>query len=132
MDDQPKRPRPKVFDDNYNKYRRSKRHEDRIATALHGRRIPRSGGLAWSEWDKKTAGGDIKSAEYLIEHKRTENASMSIKLDWLVKVREGAAAASKEPALAITFERGTQPPEDWVAVPLSVFQRLTKKDEGDE
>lgn len=125
MDD-PKFPRPKVFDDNYGKYRRSKQHEDRIAGALHGRRIPRSGGLAWSGWDSKTANADIQARNFMIEHKRTVNASMSVKLDWLLKVREGASASGREPALAITFERGTRQPEDWVAIPLEIFERLTR------
>lgn len=120
-------PRPKVFDNNYGKYKRSKKHEERIGHALHGRRIPRSGGLSWSSWDSKTAGADIRGSGFKIEHKRTERKSLSITLDWLLKVREGAAISMLEPALAFTFERGPLKPEDWVAVPLDVFERLIRK-----
>jgi hypothetical protein len=150
MDDTPRRPKPKVFasdsedtgkkrpkpqkfsNDNYGRYKRSQKHEDRISEALHGKRLPRSGGLSWSKWDKKkTAGGDLRNAEFLIEHKRTDNESMSIKKEWLAKVREGAASVLRDPAVIITFETAgsTKPPEDWILLPLNVFKRLAPKED---
>lgn len=138
MTDEPKRVRPTCFDLNYDKYRRSKKHEDRIAAELGGRRLPRSGGLPWSPMDAKlsraegskirTLGADIQTKEFMVEHKRTVNKSMSVKLEWLEGVRAGAAGANRHPALAFTFERHSGPPEDWVAVPLSVFKQLIGKD----
>jgi hypothetical protein len=148
-DDSPRRPKPKRFasdenaavgpkpqrfsNPNYGRYKRSKKHEDRIGSALGGKRLPRSGGLLWSRLESaggKTAGGDVKTPDYLIEHKRTVKDSISIKREWLDKVREGANSCLRDPALVVTFEveGSTEPPEDWVMVPIAVFRRLTGKD----
>ena len=77
----------------------------------------------------KTAQGDISTPNLWIEHKNTINKSMSVKLEWLLKVKEGASTVGKDPALVITFDRGLQPAEDWIAVPMSVFKRLTGQGE---
>jgi hypothetical protein len=143
MSDEPRRPKPKMFSDpNYDKYKRSKKHEDRVAGKLNGRRLPRSGGLPWTSGAgtmpgvrgaSKTAGADLQARDFMIEHKRTVNESMSIKRDWLEKVREGANTKMMDPALAVTFERGgTRPPEDWILIPLDVFERLTRKVDEDD
>lgn len=126
-DDEPvKRPVPKHLDANYDKYRRSKRHETRLSKQLGGKRLPRSGGLAWSKSDPTTAGGDITAPDFLFEHKRTINKSMSVPHEWLVKVSDGARRTGKDPGVILTFEKKNTAPEDWALVPLAVLERLLK------
>lgn len=62
-----------------------------------------------------------------VEHKRTDKKSMSIKREWLDKVKEGARKFGKIPALALTFENPAKPqspPEDWILLPMSAVQRM--------
>jgi hypothetical protein len=123
-DDEVRRPTPKYLDANYGKYKRSKKHEERLGKRLGGRRIPRSGGLPWSRSDPTTAGGDVSTPDFHLEHKRTDNASMSVSKEWLIKVREGARRVAKDPGLIVTFEKKGSPLEEWVMLPLDVFERL--------
>jgi len=126
MSEEGGRPRIKHLDANYDRYKRSKRHEDRVAKRLGGRRLPRSGGLAWSRWDRSTAGADLGTAEFHIEHKRTQNKSISVTREWLEKVSEGARKAMKDPGLVLCFEHKTGEPDEWIAIPLEVFEKLLK------
>ena len=131
MNDEPARkPRPKYLDDNHDRYKRSTKHEERLGKRLGGRRLPRSGGLAWSKWDKTTACGDIAVPDFHMEHKRTERGSMSIPKEWMDKVSEGARRVAKDPGIIVTFEKKNAPPVDWVMIPLEVFERLLKKAAG--
>lgn len=131
-------PKPKAFDHNYDRYKKSKREEDRVAKKLGGRRLPRSGGLAWSSHDKSTDGGDVMGSHLLVEHKRIEAKvkSVSVKRDWLTKVTQGAARrAGKIPALVLSFENPRGHAKDWVVMPLDIAQRLMQlnleeEDEG--
>lgn len=125
-DEAPRKVAPKHWDPNYNKYKVSKKHEDRLGKRLGGKRIPRSGGMAWSKHDPTTANGDISVPDFHIEHKRTVKKSMSVEQEWLGKVSDGARRVGKDPALVITFEKKGQAPEDWIAIPLEVFERLLK------
>src|SRR5688572_23785435 len=126
-------PKPKWLDDNYGRVRKSKKQEQRIASKIGGKRIPRSGGLPWSNWLKnKTSDGDISTKEFHVEHKSTEHASISIKKEWLNKVAAGARSSMKDPALVVTFEKGLDQPEDWVMIPISVFERLIAKHDDEE
>lgn len=120
----PKKPSPKWTEPNYNKQKRSTKHEKRIATAFGGKRLPRSGGLPWSKWDKTTAGGDVSSAKLHLEHKRTEAKSLIVQLEWLEKVSAAARRCAKDPGLVITFERKLKPPEDWVLLPMRLVQSV--------
>lgn len=121
-----RRPVPQHLEPNYNKYKQSKKHEDRLGKRLGGKRLPRSGGLAWSKWDKTTAGGDISAPTLHLEHKRTVRESISIPRDWLKKVCEGARRVAKDPGVVITFEKKGQKPEDWVLIPLEILEALLK------
>lgn len=112
------------FEPNKDRYRRSRKHETRVGTALGGKRLPRSGGLAWSKHDKTTAGGDVCTPIALVEHKRTEKQSLSLKLEWLQKVEAAARRLHKDPAVVITFEQKLRSPEDWILLPLAVYKRL--------
>lgn len=124
MTEEVKKPRPRCFDEGYDKQKRSKKHETRIAKAFGGRRLPRSGGLPWSKWDKTSAGGDATTRSLHIEHKRTDKASISVKRDWLDKVSDAARRRAKDPALVVTFEKANSPPEDWVLIPMSLARRV--------
>lgn len=126
--DEREKPRPKHGNPNKDRFRRSKKHESRIATALGGKRLPRSGGLAWSKHDSTTAGGDVQTAIEVVEHKRTEKKSMAVQLEWLHKVAAAAKRSLKDPAVVLTFEDGLKQPEDWVLIPLDVYTRLTRTD----
>lgn len=79
------------------------------------------------------AKGDVKTEGFLIECKFTEKKSLSIKGSWLAKITAEAHAQNKDPALAIQIN-GTEnkglSETDWVAVPMSVFKRLTENGEA--
>ena len=105
------------------KFTKAKKIENRLADELGGKRLARSGGLAWSKWDKSTQDGDIKTDSEMLEHKYTEKASMSIKKAWLDKVSQGASKTGRYPALVITFVDGDKE-DDWVLVPMSIYKKL--------
>ena len=128
---------------NLGKATRSRKNEDRVAAKMGGRRLPGSGGKYWSKYDTgegvgfgmATDDGDLATPEFLVEHKRTDNKSMSIKRDWLDKVKEGATRVGKDPALVITFERPAKPgspAEDWILMPLEVARRVLGYKDDDE
>lgn len=65
----------------------------------------------------------MSTDRFYFEHKGTVKKSLSVKREWLDKVRSGAERRFKEPGLIVTFE-GDQKPEEWVMVPMDVFKRL--------
>lgn len=119
---------------NFDRARRSNKNERRLADRLGGRRVAKSGGTLWSRRSAgetgtgMTKGGDVETRDFFIENKRTEKASMSVKREWLDGIREAAKREMKDPALIMTFEIERRPPEDWIAIPLDVFERLRAKD----
>ena len=129
-----KRTRAKWLDDRVTRSRETKIHENRIASKLGGRRTPRSGATAWSPHIKMTEGGDIDTPELFVEHKRTEHASISVKLAWLEQITEAAGLRGKVPAVVLTFTGGQirldkpvsdRCSRDWAVLPLEVVrQRL--------
>lgn len=147
-DDQPeKKVRPKWMDPNYDRYKRSKKHEQRLASKFGGKRLPQSGAKrlspkafrAQTSLSEKpetiTLNGDLSIGDFWVEHKRTETETMSIKKEWWLKVCDGARAAGQEPSLFITFEQRASPsskPIDLVVIPIDVFERLRKIAKGDD
>lgn len=129
-DPERKRLRTKWLEPNADRADRSNKNERRLAERLGGKRVPRSGGKLWSRraagstGTGMTQGGDVATVDFFIENKRTELKSMSIKREWLTQITEAAARVGKTPALIMTFEDGRRDPEDWVAVPIAVFERL--------
>jgi len=119
-------PRPKAFDANYERSKRSTKMEHRIAKELGGKRLPRSGGIAWSKSDATTLGGDVNGKDVFVEHKRVEEntKSISIKRDWMAKVTEGAKRAKKIPALVVTWEKPSGFEQDWILLPLPIAKRM--------
>ncbi len=132
---------------NHDKYKRSKKHEFRIADALGGKRLPNSGGKMRSQYSKVgkvsnisfrgekiekesfkniTLDGDVASKKMHLEHKRTVKDSITFKKEWWLKVADGAQANDTMPVIVLTFEelnRPGHPPLDLAVVPFAVLQR---------
>ena len=115
-----------MFDVNHDRFKRSLKEESRVASGLGGRRLPRSGGMAWSKHDTTTMGGDLKTADLLVENKRVEPhvKSVSIKREWLQKVTTGSNMQMRYPAMALTFEEAEGFEQDWMLLPMSLASRL--------
>ena len=101
--------------------------EHRVADRTGGRRVPGSGSSPYSK-------GDVRLPEFLVECKKTEKASISIKHSWLEKITKEAEALGKEPALAIEIQgRDTDTrtlsvrDRDWVLIPARLFKKLTEE-----
>jgi hypothetical protein len=97
--------------------------EERVAARTGGRRVPGSGASPYAK-------GDVRLSRWLVECKKTEHASLSIKKSWLVKISKQAVAIQKEPALAIEIQGGPQDAvcdRDWVLIPARIFEKLTEE-----
>lgn len=138
--------RLKWAEPNHDRYRKSRKHEERIAKALGGRRLPNSGGKLRSKYSKVgkasnvsfrgeehsegfanvTLDGDIGQRKFHVEHKRTVHESMTVKKEWWLKVKDGASSTDTTPALVLTFEskRLGEPDLDLAVVPFSLLKRL--------
>ena len=114
--------------------KRSDKHERRIAKAMGGKRIARSGAVSvgrFSQWGGTkykdgaaaiTANGDVTTPDFVIEHKFIEPLTKSVGVSrvWLTKVTEGARRQMKTPAMVLTFERAHGHEQDWLLIPLSI------------
>ena len=118
LDKPSKRKRCSVFDPkSTDKMRKSQAQEARTAKAINGQRTPGSGAFAGHK-------GDVISDDFLVECKMTVKKSISLKSAWLAKIYREAVEKGKYPALHITVEESGQ---DWIAVPLTVFESLLDK-----
>ena len=103
--------------------KKPKRHEKDTASKLGGRVTPASGAIESIKGD--VDGVEAHAFAFLVECKRTEKKSLSVKVAWLDKItREAHVQPGREPALALQFENLQDAEEDWVAVPRSVFVRI--------
>lgn len=103
-----------------------RRSEKKVAESFKAKMTRASGAM---DFDK----GDFSTDDFLMEAKSTIHKSISVKHDWLTKIRLEALSKDKFPALVVTFveEDGTPKPSGtWVAVPETVFNLLRSK--GDE
>jgi hypothetical protein len=108
--------------------------ERAVGRAVGGKVQPGSGSSMYAKGDvlqRSTNAHDLD--RFLIECKQTIHASLSVKGEWLSKITREAMAAGKEPALAIEIKGHDDAAMEphWVAVPLSVFKRLTGGDDVD-
>jgi len=104
----------------YRVKKKSQRQEVRVAKLLSGRVTPGSGSFAGHK-------GDIVHDRFLIEAKRTDKDSLSIKNSWLGKIEAEAFQAGRYPALSIQIGSRSQclgGEADWVMIPLSVLITL--------
>jgi Holliday junction resolvase len=93
--------------------KKSQKAERVLAKALSMRATPGSG-------NKFLHPGDIAGKGFRIEHKMTEKSSISIKGEWLDKIRQEAISKGDIPALALKIgER-----EEWVMIDLERFKLL--------
>lgn len=114
------RHRPNLYGDDLGT---PKKQEDRIAKKVDGKRQRGSG-------CSRFAKGDVDAARFLIECKRTDKASLSVKKEWLKKITREATAVQKVPCLAIEISGDIDPlcENDWFLVPASVFRMLTSEE----
>lgn len=123
----------------------AKKHEYRLAERLGGKRYPGSGNrpLVRKSYRKvlkggrsrpgmreveSTDNGDLATPKFHFEHKFTRNESLSVKLEWLDKVEQGAKLKMKDPGLIITFQdQQGHVQKEYVAMPLTVYERLMRK-----
>ena len=73
---------------------KSRKQERRLAKEIGGHTTPASGAF----WSRK---GDVRSDRYLVEAKRTDKASISIKADVWDKIRREAIIDGRIPVLAL-------------------------------
>jgi hypothetical protein len=76
--------------------KQSRKHEDRLAKKLGGKRTAASGAF----WNRK---GDVRTTDWLVEHKWTGKASFSIKAAILEKIVNEAILDSRMPVLGISL-----------------------------
>jgi len=103
--------------------------ETEVAEAVGGRRHTGSGASMYSK-------SDGSSSRYQIEAKQTKHSSMSIKLEWVIKITREAIARARVPLLSVRFlnigfkENGVE--SDWILMPLSEFKELYELAKGDK
>mgnify|MGYP006908224991 CR=1 FL=1 len=93
------------------------KHEESLAEALGGRRVPASGA--------GNADGDISLKDFLFESKETSGNTLVLHAKDVVKITREAWGAGKSPGLIITIH-GMDPavPKEFVAVPIAMFKEL--------
>ena len=74
----------------------SQKHEARLAKVFDGKRTAASGAF----WNRK---GDVRSSDYLIEHKWTGKASFTVKAAVLEKIVKEAILDSRTPVLGFSL-----------------------------
>lgn len=105
------------------KFDHGRLYEKKAAKVLSARLRPASGAVVGAK-------GDMTIGKWLLEAKTTTDASLSLKLGWLVKIAEEAHASGKVPGLIVSFVLPTGRPRpscesEWCMVPISVFKELT-------
>lgn len=98
--------------------RSSKDQERSIASDIGGRVTPASGAF----WSMK---GDVRSTRLLVEAKRTDKSSLSIKRDVWEKIRKEALIQGLLPVLAVEIQDRQLAVLDW-----EDFLALTAGDPG--
>ncbi len=76
---------------------RSQKQEKRLEGKYDGQRSAASGAF----WSRK---GDVRTSMFLIEAKTTSNKSISVKKEWLEKIRREAIMDSRMPLLALEID----------------------------
>jgi len=76
--------------------KQSQKHEARLAKAFDGKRTAASGAF----WSRK---GDVRSRDYLIEHKWTGKTSFTVKAAVLEKIVKEAILDGRTPILGISL-----------------------------
>jgi len=117
--------RKNPFDIECKQHTHGQKSEARVVDSLDGKQMIGSGAFDPYKSDgiQVTATGT-----YRIECKATAHKSMSIKYEWLIKIRNEAHSEGQTPILTVSFvdRQGSPIPSgDWVMVPLHVWKELT-------
>ena len=94
--------------------------EDRTNKRMGGRQTPASGAMVGAK-------GDIQLGDILLEAKSTTATSMTVALNWLLKIAGEASRVGKVPALSVTFVTANGTPRQdgaWVMIPERVFMEM--------
>lgn len=97
-----------------------RKSEERLAKQLGARLTPASGAVQGFK-------SDMLLNDYRIEAKSTQTATMSIKLEWLVKITEEALNSNKIPVLTVSYVTPAGKPRrfgDWVMIPMTHYEEL--------
>jgi|ERR1035437_3350924 hypothetical protein len=97
-----------------------KASEKKLAKSIGARLTPASGAL-------DSAKGDMKIGDFLIESKSTINKTISLELDFFIKIAHEATFTGKNPALTVSFVNGDGSPKrdsEWVCIPLALFKNI--------
>lgn len=97
--------------------KQSQKHERRIAKAIGGSTNAASGAF----WSRK---GDVRSADYLVEHKWTGKKSKTIQAAELRKITTEAIMDGRTPVFGIHLDG-----EDYVILLETDFMELIQKDD---
>lgn len=95
--------------------KQSRKHENRIAKEIGGKRTAASGAF----WSRK---GDVRSDDLLIEHKYTGKKQTTIKSDVLKKIWREAILDGRIPVLGIHLDG-----EDYVVLSEHDFIEMREK-----
>jgi len=96
--------------------------EKRLAKEHGGKLTPASGALDGAKGDWTL---DHEAYKFRVEGKATGKESMSLKLEWLCKIRNEARETNRVPALTISFvDSMGVPREEWVAIPTWLFKEI--------
>lgn len=97
----------------------SSSQESRVSKTIRSKRVSNSGSTAFNK-------GDVKSNKFLVECKTslTEKKSVSIKHEWIQKIKEESFAMNR-PYWALVFNFGeTGVPKDYVVIDIALFNTL--------
>lgn len=94
------------------------KHERETAKKFGGKRQPGSG-------SKPGYKGDIKTDEFLYEHKETKNKSFQLTTKDLMKIRREANEEGRDPAMVIRFN-SMKFDKKWVVVPEDTWEEMKK------
>ena len=110
--------------DRLEKRQHGSRAEKKASKRMGARQTLASGAL---EWDK----GDYEVADMLLDSKATIHRSVSLKLDWLEKIRKEAQGKKMVGGIHIQFTNPDGEPVpngSWIVLPESFVQRLLNED----
>lgn len=97
--------------------KQSQKNERQIAKKLGGVTTPGSGAFEGHK-------GDIKLKDFLLELKETNNLSIPILAEHLMKIRKEAIQTGKEGCMIYKFNTVKELPKEWILIPLDLFREL--------
>lgn len=116
----------KAFDIGYDRKRKSKKQEERIAKILQGKVVRASGAgrMTGSGLGAYGSKGDAVSLKFLAEAKRTDLGSIRITIEWLDKIYREALGVGKRPMLTLEFGLAKGISKDWILLTKEDFSSL--------